>query len=296
MWDIKASVGNPASRTRMTGTPADDEICVRLTAKGARPVGLQLQEFEWKDHRGEQWSTLPDDAPLWRYMPLGKLVSLLTSESLYFARLDKLGDPFEGAALASEIAARGADAPTKARVWALYRRWMVANCWHQFNMESDAMWRGYAHDGIAIRSTAGTLRQAVLSSTDHYADADTTKKTPLRDAWIGRVIYDDHNTASLNDVTPFGRFFFKRPSFFAEREVRVLAALPQLVTDAGVNESDDPGLNGVSVPVKLESLIDELVISPFAPGWLVASVAGLLKKFGLGIPCRVSDLSKNPQF
>jgi hypothetical protein len=33
---------------------------------------------------------------LWRYMDLSKFVALLQTGKLYFARADKLGDPFEG--------------------------------------------------------------------------------------------------------------------------------------------------------------------------------------------------------
>ena len=35
-------------------------------------------------------------AAVWRYMDFAKFVDLLATEELYFARADKLGDPFEG--------------------------------------------------------------------------------------------------------------------------------------------------------------------------------------------------------
>ena len=40
---------------------------------------------------------IPDEiAELWRYMDLAKLLSLLQNKSLFFSRMDKLGDQFEG--------------------------------------------------------------------------------------------------------------------------------------------------------------------------------------------------------
>jgi len=36
------------------------------------------------------------DVPIWRYMTIAKLLSLLDNRALFFARLDKLNDPFEG--------------------------------------------------------------------------------------------------------------------------------------------------------------------------------------------------------
>jgi hypothetical protein len=39
-----------------------------------------------------------DAQPLWRYMDFAKFTSMLLQRGLYFSRLDRLGDPFEGAA------------------------------------------------------------------------------------------------------------------------------------------------------------------------------------------------------
>ena len=38
----------------------------------------------------------PPNAILWRYMDFMKYVSLLDRKALFFGRVDKLGDPFEG--------------------------------------------------------------------------------------------------------------------------------------------------------------------------------------------------------
>lgn len=41
--------------------------------------------------------TLPKETDfLWRYMSFEKFVSLLSEESLFFSRVDKFEDPFEG--------------------------------------------------------------------------------------------------------------------------------------------------------------------------------------------------------
>ena len=48
----------------------------------------------------------PADTILWRYMDFTKFVSLLEKRSLFFARADKLGDPFEGATPINNIKAR----------------------------------------------------------------------------------------------------------------------------------------------------------------------------------------------
>ena len=46
------------------------------------------------------------DAVLWRFMSFTKFVSLLARNALFFARADKLGDPFEGSLTPLNVALR----------------------------------------------------------------------------------------------------------------------------------------------------------------------------------------------
>ena len=48
----------------------------------------------YKEHRA--CNPPSSDAILWRYMDFTKYVSLLEKRALFFARADKLEDPFEG--------------------------------------------------------------------------------------------------------------------------------------------------------------------------------------------------------
>ena len=47
--------------------------------------------------RHHEFELLPLDTPLWRYMDFTKFVAMLASKSLYFSRVDRLDDAFEGA-------------------------------------------------------------------------------------------------------------------------------------------------------------------------------------------------------
>jgi hypothetical protein len=46
------------------------------------------------------------EVPVWRYMDLAKYLMMLNSKSLYFARANKLGDPFEGSSTRAMVARR----------------------------------------------------------------------------------------------------------------------------------------------------------------------------------------------
>lgn len=94
----------------------------------------------------------PLDTMIWRYTSLAKLVHNLQSQSLFFARADKLGDPFES----SLPVANAIDRRRKGETLAPGQRdRTLVNCWHVNNHESYAFWNIYAreHEGLAIRST-----------------------------------------------------------------------------------------------------------------------------------------------
>jgi len=46
------------------------------------------------------------DVKIWRYMDFTKFVSMLEEAGLFFARLDRLGDPFEGSSTRAEVMSR----------------------------------------------------------------------------------------------------------------------------------------------------------------------------------------------
>src|SRR4051812_23990948 len=101
---------------------------------------------------------------------------MLDSGSLYFARVDTLGDPFEGTyprALDSSITPATLTEANVTPEWSKLiqhqrsmdrgnRHNVYVNCWHVNEGESDAMWKLYlkGSEGIAIRTTVGRLCQS----------------------------------------------------------------------------------------------------------------------------------------
>lgn len=102
------------------------------------------------------------DTILWRYMDFTKFVSILESQALFFARADKLGDPFEGSVPKTNIASRpilnpdlsDEDVIMYGFVMQQLPRFTLINCWHESDHESEAMWKLYAgvNGGIAIKT------------------------------------------------------------------------------------------------------------------------------------------------
>src|ERR1700722_5938005 len=99
--------------------------------------------------------TPPDDAIIWRYIGIEKLLALLNLKSLYFCRLDRMRDPWEGhwpkplrKAIERSFVAGGVVDVGDA-FWQL-RKTMFVNCWHESPYESAALWDQYGESaGLA---------------------------------------------------------------------------------------------------------------------------------------------------
>lgn len=226
------------------------------------------------------------DAVLWRYMDFARLIALLDSGGLHFARVDQFADPFEAASGSKELQPRWDEhyleflrqairtvpgrsvPPDDAEVerdaarllkdlsaCALAdRQRTFVSCWHANNGESEALWRLYCPPpaaGVVLQTTAARLSDALGAL--HYK--------------VGRVQYVDFSKAFAGIHE---RVFAKRKSLSHENEVRVVV------------QQDRPSTAvGISVPVNLEALILSVVPSPFAPEWVTPLVDSTLRRYGL---------------
>jgi hypothetical protein len=172
----------------------------------------------------------PRSASLWRYLDFTKFVSLLDLKSLFFSRLDKLQDKYEGVepkkqrektlAWYKAFPMSEEDRASLLNNKFTMRNKIYVNCWHANRHESQAMWKVYlkSNEGVAIRTSFASL-DAALKGTPHLVFA-------------GMVDYFDYDAIeSLQS-----QFMSKRASFAYEREFRLMYmdALPTLRKGKGV--------------------------------------------------------------
>lgn len=246
----------------------------------------------------------PDDPDItiWRYMDLAKLMSMLSSSTLWFSCADRLGDPHEGSLgtasrralldIQDQFMAENApssinpdrfEAPLtemNQRLGDLFRRArreFGVNCWYMDSEESVAMWRGYAGltTGVAVRSTYRRLCASLQEA---------------RPVWIGTVKYIDPNTESLPLGQVLHALVHKRKAFEYEHELR---AVTQIVDTAAHHPAERLGL---AVPVDLHVLIDSIVVGPDQDEWFCQAVKETVKALAPQVPVRRSDLDTDPIF
>ena len=140
------------------------------------------------------------DAALWRYVNFTKFVSLLDKSALFFARADKLGDPFEGSFPVGnvEVDPLSYSDPLLEDLYRSARHcvkdirpFTLVNCWHESPHESDAMWKLYSGDreGIALRTDFKSLSESLVGEEAVH---------------IGKVSYIDFGTARISELDSLG--------------------------------------------------------------------------------------------
>lgn len=277
-----------------------------------------------QEHRNPFY-TYPEDRVvlIWRYMDLGKLVSILDSSSLFFPRSDLLGDPFEGSVSAENLRNRkieidkAADffhaglvergisssiegqqanmerllgSGAKQLEWK--RFWTYVSCWHVNEHESSAMWKiyGATQQSVAIVSTFQSLLDVLVRHVS----------PPQGEPRVSLVKYLDYENEAVFRGAHLSEFFCKRKSFEYEREVRAvvqnLPLLPEISPGSRPYDYGKPPLPGISFQVDLAVLIKEIRISPSSPDWFSDVVKSVVKKYRVGCPVVRSDMDKNPAY
>jgi hypothetical protein len=252
----------------------------------------------------------PDDPNIyiWRYIDLPKYVSLLNDKALYFCRMDKLIDQFEGSLPRPNIIIRKAHpffnrlgqssdgrVETVGKSWErqvrIMRTHAFVNCWHMNNHESAAMWQLYCSNtqGIAIRSTYLALCESlrnypstVLVGVMNYIDYD-------------QDLIQDPRSNSPALMSMLYPLMHKRLSYRHEAELRALVRWePRFRGNSLKPLWQKPKHTGMVVPVDLNVLIESVFVAPNAEPWFHKVVDSISAKYGLSAPLHDSRLGETP--
>ncbi len=260
--------------------------------------------------------SMTDDDVLWRYIPLEGLINMLDSQSLHFSPLETYQntDPFEGylpkvamdamAAISLKYqqqnlksiddlekhigAHRASDKIAQLRetggqfqrdmgsAFKKIAKCVTVNCWHRNQHESEAMWRLYSHSGVAIRTTVSAMRAALLMNKQSHV------------VHLGAIKYLDFANNSLKPsdcVTEDGQLvgMVKRIAYSHENEIRLLIA-------GNIDPRDPTAASPMpnSLNIDALTLVESLVISPFASVAMRKSIHAVTKKYGVD-PNKVTD-------
>lgn len=231
---------------------------------------------------------------IWRYTDFTKFVAMLDTRSLWFSRIDCLGDPYEGSTPRAEVQfweTMRTNEPDRLEIaghnerlfrgMARHQRSRTyVNCWHINEHESAAMWKLYSSDdaSIAMQSSYSRFREVLPNQVD-----------------IGVVKYIDYDAEHVPFNNIINYCMHKRRSFEHERELRAL--IWGLGIDDETKESKWPvelSATGTTVEIDLVKLVTKVVIAPFSPPWFEQLVRSVVSKYGFSFEVRRSRMEDAP--
>lgn len=235
-----------------------------------------------------------------KYFDLTRFISLLHKQSLFFCRLDKLEDQFEGTTSRTNFQYRVKfqqslrdngffEVPVPDEIiiqnvldnyeFEKKRKHLTCvNCWNSKSGESAALWKIYADfsKGIMIRSSVDQLKKS-LAGVDE-------------DIFISMVGYLDYDTDIMPDGNSMYPVIHKQKAYSYEDEIRLIYSItPESGWD--FNWTTQEVNEGLYIKADLNSLIEEIVLSPFSPQWYFELIGDLLIKYNLDKPVRKSKLT-----
>jgi hypothetical protein len=224
----------------------------------------------------------PDDvSKIWRYMSYDKFESFIVERILYFCSIDviKKEDPFEGSYYACKLLHEVNASVAQNFVNQVNQcgPTIAVNCWHLSEYDSMAMWKIYSgKKGIAVQTTIQKLK----AEFDRYPDS----------VWIGKISYTDEPIDHPIgwSVDKFMSCMTKRKCYEHEKEVRAL-----IWETTEINRTED---GSAIVPIKIDSLLESVFLSPESDDTLMESVLALLVKHGVDIKPIKSKVLTAPSF
>lgn len=223
----------------------------------------------------------PPDALLWRYMNFPKFMAMLVHRGVFFVRVSKFDDPFEGSYPRKLVEAGPPTLIRHPQLSRFDRHLIVASCWHRSDHESAALWGLYAGDsgGIAIAARSGDLAKVLPT-----------------EALFGEIRYLDYETEVFPGRNNLYPYIHKRQSFAHEHEVRaIIWQTEHYRIGLPLDDAHTPQDPGIWVPTGLD-FIEAVRLVPRSPDWLLELTRAVAATHDLRAPISRSDIDRDPLF
>ncbi|HWB27083.1 MAG TPA: hypothetical protein VG738_16485 [Chitinophagaceae bacterium] len=230
-----------------------------------------------------------DNLIVTKYFDLAKFLSLLSKRALFFCRLDKLEDKYEGVTAEKNYLTRVnwyeqikhfSQTPlTKEQIETKVaqhyefekkvREVNCISCWNKDSRETAALWKIYSDfgKGIMIKSSIGRIKDAM--------------KETVEDVRIGEVKYINYTKDVMPDGNTFYPIVHKRDFFSYENEVRLIHQVDYPQIGRYYNWDAEPNEKGKLIKADLDLLIDEIIVGPFSQKWTTELIKDIIGKFGI---------------
>lgn len=226
---------------------------------------------------------------IWRYMDFTKFVALLETKSLFFSRLDLLGDNFEGSYTKphqdafKRLLSDQQQHAQQININKMNLTYMFVSCWHMSEHENDALWKIYAphNNAVAIKTSYAKLHDLP------YVKA-------------GLITYRDYEKEILEVPVLEACAMTKRHCFEYEQEVRALVwkqNITHICKEGKSYAQFHPNtITGIPISLNLSDFLERIVVSPTAAEWFFELVKKMLRRYRVNVMLSKSEIATEPYF
>ncbi len=240
------------------------------------------------------------DYTIVKYLDLTRFISLIQRQSLFFCRLDKLEDNFEGMTAKPNFDLRIkhyhqlrdsgffqiqlSDDEIVQKVKEQYefdkkkKAIICVNCWNKKSNESAALWKIYSDfsKGIMIKSSISKLIKSLESTSENLS--------------LSEIKYIDYSQEVMSDGNSMYPIIHKQVAYSYEEEMRLIYEVP-LESGWEYDWSKEEVMEGLYIKVDLNDLIEEIVVGPHSPQWFFKLIQDISEKYYLNKSIQKSQLS-----
>jgi hypothetical protein len=254
-----------------------------------------------------------EDQKIWRYRSLDYLKSILKKSKLHFHRIDDFEDPFEGSipAIVAEVRRQIAESDMvklEKEINKQMRSASFANCWHISDKELASRWEIYGYENsVAIQTTFGRLIAALDQAKQYISVGKITYIDFTSDSI--RYVLDQLPSVEMRNMVQW--MMVKRKSFAFENELRAIVQTPTLMSEEEYDRADYnividgekkkkkvrvhlpkhgtgtidfrklPSDSGMDIDVDLDTLIENIYVSPKSSDEFFQEVVSLSNQYGI---------------
>jgi len=232
---------------------------------------------------------------IWRYINLKKFESMLKEKALFFCRVDRFPDPFEGS-IPRRIAENRDESLKDTKILSnahqLFRKKHIVNCWHINNNENDFMWKLYlkSNEGVAIKTTVRKLldsfsktSETVFCSKVRYLDYENS-------TWFNEVEYP------FKAYNLFIPLIHKRIEFKQEEEIRLISEIDTNIDDYDIYWNQQLNQNGKNIHLDIKNLIKTIYTHPACDNRQLNDIKRIIAKYNYNFNVIKSKLSNEPYY
>jgi hypothetical protein len=232
-----------------------------------------------------------DDTPIWRYMDLGKFLSLIQTSQLWFSHTSKFDDPYEGRyskEVAEDIQREkwGIEGPSEGDTGFFIEDNAddYVSCWNRKESQSVALWELYneGSNGVAVKSTVEGLKSSLVELPEDEIEYQIE---------FGKVKY---HVAGGEPRGYYAPIFTKRDIFEFEKEYRAVMTVFNSLDSVDIEGVKIVPEAGIGLKVDLNTLIDEVYISPGAGSYLEDVIERLQTDYGPDFSIEKSTVFDHP--